>query len=137
MADQKRPVVRFETGKLEIIRPDAETEFKNLDENDKELFNSWIRDYREILKKENRVEDLLSLGHDIYLWLDGDSGCMQKMLKHGCTPFLLEFAVKSRPDEDDLRFLEVPWEVLADDNLHLTHAPLCSVLPGQAYWSGS
>ncbi len=56
---------------------------------------------------------LAGLGRDLFDWLDGDRHWL-KALREGAGPRELTIEVGAEPGEAERRFLDAPWELLAD-----------------------
>lgn len=122
-----RAKVEFKEGRLSIQCLKVKlADRREITSEDMDLFNQWIGRYRHILKSrtsDNR-DDLSKLGQYIYNWLNGDSRWLERLFySFSSPPFILEFTVSAQPGKDALRFLEVPWELLADEQKHLGTAP--------------
>ncbi|MBD3268322.1 CHAT domain-containing protein, partial [bacterium] len=82
-----------------------------------DIFFKWIARYQEALEKGNPKERLLSLGREMFDWLNENLGKrMEKLVKEGDCPLLIEFRIDHNPSDRELAFFEVPWELLADEN---------------------
>jgi len=67
-----------------------------------------------ISKKENRTE-LLTLGRELFTWLDGETSSLAGAIQNCTPPFVLEVTCLSRsPSPLEAAVLEAPWELLAD-----------------------
>ena len=63
---------------------------------------------------------LHALGAEIYEWLEGNEGWLTcARPRGGDPPWLLEVSVPLEPNALEAAFLEVPWELLADEADHL------------------
>lgn len=104
-------------------------ERRELTDKDTKLFDEWIEAYRKAVLLKNNRELFLSLGQDMYGWLNHDAGYLERMYK-SVPPWIVELCVSENPGSEELRFLETPWEVLADTSgllaarLHLAYCPL-------------
>src|SRR5688572_11919634 len=59
---------------------------------------------------------LLTLGRDLYRWLDGDGGQLAALLQRGARPLRFEIVTAQRyPSQAKWTLLNAPWELLADD----------------------
>jgi hypothetical protein len=77
-------------------------------------FTAWARRYRQALRRTEPAEALLEIGQDMYRWLDGDHGWMERLLIGAQPPLIFELWVSSlQPSEAELEFLEAPWELVA------------------------
>ncbi len=115
-----RAEVRFENGRLRFRCEQA-----GLDESRPvgpqlgQTFCQWAAGYREARGKADAAERFLGLGRDLYAWLDGGERWLERLRGSASPPLVIEHAVPLRPDEPQLSFLEVPWELLADRQGHL------------------
>src|SRR5215469_11028018 len=82
-------------------------------------FADWIKQYHDVCWLPHIKAELLALGRQIHDWLDGPERWLEKLREIPDAPVIAEFAVGARPDEKARRFLEVPWELAADDTGHL------------------
>ena len=90
--------------------------FRECKNSDRKKFSLWISRYREALKKSNQGELLLKLGQDIFNWLNVKSEkWMEIILKDPTEPLFIEFKISASPQDDELQFIEIPWELLADE----------------------
>ena len=94
---------------------------RKISPNDVDRFTGWIDMYNELLKQSsdgfNRSEQekaLLGLGREIYQWLNGDRNCLAEALE-GASPCIIELCIPKRASDVQRAFIEVPWELLADD----------------------
>jgi tetratricopeptide (TPR) repeat protein len=92
-------------------------------------FKDWIAAYRDALKQPKPHTRLLELGRAIYAWLDGDESIFRRVLSAPGTPLFLEVSVPPDPDDEAKSFLEVPWEIIADDQGHLAANPALLFCP--------
>ncbi|MCP4691548.1 MAG: CHAT domain-containing protein, partial [Desulfobacterales bacterium] len=123
-------VVRFDSRRLHILSEAGDLdEWRTIGEKDKARFDGWIDGYRHALHKSNAAETLLNIGREMFRWLDGDEGWIGRLLESATPPFFIEFSVPARPDPDGLAFLEVPWELMADETGHLAADPYIIYCP--------
>ena len=102
---------------LECRDPDFPMKDRKIDIDEINQFQSWSTAYRRALFRNDPSEKLLSLGKEILGWLDQDGKWFTTIKKHReSTPFILEFRIPIDPSGPMLQFLEVPWELVADDN---------------------
>ncbi len=72
------------------------------------IFFPWNVSYRLAMPTLDNSRTLLAINREIYSWLDGDAGRMERLLESfDGHPWIVEFGVGARPGEDALRFLEV------------------------------
>src|SRR5271166_3139742 len=82
-------------------------------------FDDWVKRYHDVSWLPRNQDKLLDLGRQIHDWLDGQERWLERLRDVPAAPVIAEFAVRPRPNEQDRRFLEVPWELAADGNGHL------------------
>lgn len=92
---------------------------RKVKKTDPSRFEGWAKRYEQALGRPKAGEVLLEIGREIYKWLDGNQRWLEKLRASDPSELVLEFTTKSRPDEADQTFLEVPWELLADKQGHL------------------
>jgi hypothetical protein len=118
---EKRAEIHFNGSRLAVRSADASVdEGRSVGKEDRERFNKWIRSYRHALKQRENQDELLHIGRDMYKWLDGSERWLERLIEASAgPPFFIEFTVPKRSGLDALSFLEVPWELLADEKGHL------------------
>jgi hypothetical protein len=95
-------------------------ERRDMKASDQKQFDGWIESYRQALTQHDDGRALFTIGQDMYQWLNGPESWLKRLLDAvSDPPVILEFTVSARPDENELRFLEVPWELLAEKHQHL------------------
>ncbi|MCI0530343.1 MAG: hypothetical protein L0Y74_00085, partial [candidate division Zixibacteria bacterium] len=101
-------------------------EWREIQGEDDARFRGWIESYQQAVKKDRPAELLLKLGKEIYAWLNtAFEGSLERLCSEVLDPPLfIEFGVPPQPGETEQRFLEVPWEILADESGHLAAGPL-------------
>ncbi|MCZ6873418.1 MAG: hypothetical protein O7G88_07790, partial [bacterium] len=100
-----------------------------LTDSDFETFEQWALTYRDILRQRRDPPVLLELGRHIYAWLDGDLGWLARLKSTSPAPLLLIFTSALRPNAPEMAFLQVPWELLADDEGHWAQRQDLSFMP--------
>jgi hypothetical protein len=107
-----------ETHLLKCIGDGISTETRELADDDWDRFDAWIRAYKRELRRPDPAGEMLALGRAVYDWLNSEGEgrhWMTRLMASGPShPFLIEFQVPPNPNERYRRFLEVPWELLAD-----------------------
>ncbi|MCP4694917.1 MAG: CHAT domain-containing protein, partial [Desulfobacterales bacterium] len=117
-------IAAYEPKRVNILCGDADLdEWRPIGEKEKSRFSDWITSYRRALGSADAAETLLNIGRDIFGWLNGDEGWMERVLEVVNPPFFMEFTIRRRPDPDARAFLEVPWELMADETGHLAADP--------------
>ncbi len=126
-----RAEIEYKDSRLSIRCDEAKLDdWRPVNDKDKHLFTRWIKSYRQSLRTPNNREILFKIGQEIYGWLNGSEGWLKRLFDSvSGTPFILEFTVPPRPGEDELRFLEVPWELPADKHRHLAADPYLMYCP--------
>src|SRR5271165_6784978 len=77
-------------------------------------FADWVKKYHELAWQPRNEAGLLDLGRQIHDWLDGPERWLETLRETLDAPVIPSFAVSARPGEHARRFLEVPWELVAD-----------------------
>ena len=112
--------VKFEKDRLSVEFGDGKSERRDLQEADHRRFLDWAVRYRTLLQSSQNDAALLALGKEIYTWLDGPASWINQILEVNPTPPVnMGMAIASRPDQQALSFLEVPWELVADEKGYL------------------
>ena len=112
--------VKFEKDRLSVEFGDGKSERRDLQEADHRRFHDWAVRYRTLLQSSQNDAALLALGKEIYTWLDGPASWINQILEVNPTPTVnMGMAIASRPDQQALSFLEVPWELVADEKGYL------------------
>jgi hypothetical protein len=68
-----------------------------------------------ITAAEAAAAGLLSLGRDLYEWLDGDAGQLTQLRERAPRPFVFEIRGPRTPSDAQWALLRAPWELLADE----------------------
>jgi len=112
----------------------AEPRFHRVSKTEFQTFKDWAQEYEQALKSLDSWNRLLDLGREIFAWLDQvSSGWLQEILRYARPPLLLEFQVPLHPQKKvrskTHRFLNVPWELLADNSGFLAGHDKIKLLP--------
>ena len=97
---------------------------------DESRFRGWLRDYHDSLRGYGDEPARLRLGRELYAWLDGDAGWLAHSRATALAPWIVDFRAPRDPDGLTRLFLQLPWELLADDrgylaaDLALRYAPV-------------
>ena len=91
---------------------------RDLNNEDFAQFQRWTETYRNILQRHSQPDELLQLGRELYAWLDGDQGWLERLKQTTVAPLIVEFSVDLRPDAEHQNFVHAPWELLADTDGH-------------------
>ena len=59
---------------------------RELGEGDFRLFDQWSESYRDILARQSDPAALLKLGEEMYAWLDGDPGWLERIKQNCASP---------------------------------------------------
>jgi hypothetical protein len=95
--------------------------WREIQPGDIKNFQRWVSSYQDAVKKFEREKLILNLGKEIYSWLNQTfEGFLGRLCRDiPAPPLFIEFTVPAQPGEDELLFLEVPWEILANESGHL------------------
>jgi len=112
---------RVEYKDNEIIFSDGKQDAGSRSPNNDDFsqFKEWIQTYNHALKQSDNKKILLTMGREIYVWLNGNQYTMDNAVKDADNPFTIEFTIPKRPSDIQKAFIEVPWELLADKTGHL------------------
>ena len=109
---------KLDGDRLEYIhKPSHQDGRRDFGKEDADLIEGWVDGYRKICARSgDQSNDLLNLGREIYAWLNGSEGIVERARStRDGTPFVVEFQTPANPNGDAQHFLEAPWETLADD----------------------
>jgi tetratricopeptide (TPR) repeat protein len=90
-----------------------------LTDRDFQRFQDWADRYRLALADRDPAAALVAIGREMYFWLNGGELWLEQSRQFATSPWKLEFAVPLEPGDNDQRFLNAPWELLADADGHL------------------
>jgi tetratricopeptide (TPR) repeat protein len=131
-----RAVLKFEVkeSRLSIDCQKAKlAEPRDITAEDREQFTRWTKSYGRVLSDSSSRDPgdvLLNVGREIYQWLNGAEGWMERLFRSSAQPpFILEFTVSPEAGEEERCFLEVPWELAADGQGHLAADPYRFYMP--------
>ncbi len=88
-------------------------------DQDMGTFTTWIDSYNQALKQTGNQEILLRIGRDILTWLDK----LKASIENANPPLIIEFQTRKSASAMQRAFIEVPWELLANDKGHLARNP--------------
>ena len=100
------------TGALLHLSDTGRTESRPLADTDQTRFADWAARYDSQIRA-NASDDLISIGRDLFAWLDGPAHWLASFAQ-GNGPRILEPSVETQPDDLARVFLDLPWELLAD-----------------------
>ncbi len=111
-----RAEFRLVAGFLDLIAPEAGLEGRReLAADAGTQLADWAKRYA-VLRRQDGVEtQLLSLGKELYAWLDGGERLLKRLLAAAVPPVVVEFHALSSQDALAKDFLWAPWELLAGD----------------------
>ena len=135
------PQISFEKQFINFYLNSEIIETRKINESDIKLFQTWIDSYRHALninfkyknkfnkdnssfdekKLKDQEKDILkTTGQDIYNWLNSSRSTLTQMFQKMSIsshkiPYVFEFSIPAQPDENELIFLEIPWEIIADN----------------------
>src|SRR5262245_44980764 len=101
-------------GGFELICGDAGVGRRRyLDAAEAEKLNAFSRRYYELLRSSHAAAGLLTLGHELYRWLDGEGGALNAFLQTADRPLRFEVCAANRfPKPEEWALLRAPWELL-------------------------
>lgn len=94
-----------------------------LTKDDWALFDDFAQRYHKLLETRGEADALHTLGAEIATWLDGHDHWLGRLRDTNAAPVIATFRVRAQPTEDDRRFLEVPWELAAQNGQFLAEDP--------------
>ena len=101
----------------------------NVNPEDNNQFLEWINTYNQALKESNNKKVLLKIGQEIFYWLDGDNCSIEKFQDQAESPFIIEFQIPKMASSQQKSFIEVPWELLANNNAFLAQHDILKYSP--------
>ncbi|MCP4107738.1 MAG: hypothetical protein GY749_19700, partial [Desulfobacteraceae bacterium] len=118
-----RPFIKFEKTQVSFHSKAARinNESMPISDKDTERCNNWIDSYRNALESKDKADTLLNIGREMYNWLNGEAGIMDRLVNEETgNPLIVDFiGTGGRRTQGTLRFLQAPWELLADEQGHL------------------
>ncbi len=88
---------------------------EDLEKADLEKLQSFQKRYQDRPKNKTNQKTLLALGQDIYDWLN-EKLDFSAITKQQSQPWNVEFLLEAFPESDFQKiFINLPWEILADD----------------------
>jgi len=96
---------------------------RSLADADRAAFARWIEDYHAVASGPDGETALRALGREIHLWLDGGDRRLERLRAQVESPLLPVFAAETPLDANSRQFLEVPWELAADEAGYLVADP--------------
>jgi hypothetical protein len=93
---------------------------RHLDDKTTAILEDFGARYAALVTVRNPAEGLISLGRDLYRFLDGDAGELTTLLDRAPRPIHFEIATPTRrPDRATRALLRAPCELLANNEGHL------------------
>jgi tetratricopeptide (TPR) repeat protein/CHAT domain-containing protein len=90
---------------------------RHLDKTEVAELEGFAAHYGQLLKSRNAAAGLLALGHNLFGWLDGDLGELNKLLQQAPRPVRFEIcAANFVPTSAEWSLLRAPWELLANEH---------------------
>ncbi|KPA14689.1 hypothetical protein MHK_005102 [Candidatus Magnetomorum sp. HK-1] len=123
------PQITYNQTRLTIISNNIDNH-REITSTDHELFDSWLTSYHHATQSADASKSFQTIGKEIYQWLNNSDQLIERLMDEMVNPpFTIEFSIPKRPDANALRFLEVPWELLADDSGFLAGDPYVMFCP--------
>ena len=119
--------IKYNNNNLEIFNNTS----RKITNSDKEKFKEWIAEYRlAVSDKKNSQKLFLETGQRMFQWLNSADSTFTRFLNNTKqTPLIIEFEVPTQPNEDELLFLELPWEIIANEKGFLASQPGIAYCP--------
>ncbi len=73
--------IGFDGAKLVIHSESGMREERSVGEKELDFFSQWAGFYRLAMQRLDNSRTLLAIGREIYIWLDGDDGGMERLLE--------------------------------------------------------
>jgi hypothetical protein len=108
-------VLKIQGGWLALSGPGIQ-ERRPLETDDVDRLEGFAASYRKLLGKDNKQPQLLTLGRQLYAWLDGNQRWLQRLREALIPPWVLEVRGPRSPEENEWSVLQAPWELLADEH---------------------
>lgn len=117
-------------GGFELICDEPVGQRRHLDAKTVTTLGEFGKRYGTLVASSNPAAGLLTLGQDLYRFLDGDGGDLTRLIDRAPRPLRFEIAAPTpRPDGATLALLRAPWELLAKDNAFLASDVALSFSP--------
>jgi tetratricopeptide (TPR) repeat protein len=107
-------------------------EDRTISEKDIEQLVAWARRHQQSARyHKTRNTELLKIGEEMYAWLNGQSGYIERAMEFAIAPAFLEVRIDKTDDSERARaFWDAPWELLARNGSYLSIDPgilLCPI----------
>lgn len=102
--------IRCDAASISQDRPLTDADFTKCDE--------WTNTYLTALNRHDNKSTLLQLGQAMGAWLDNGAGWLEQLQWAAETPLIFEFVAPDKSRGEARRLLNVPWELLADEQGH-------------------
>lgn len=96
---------------------------------DLEYFEKWIESYNNAVNHLNSKKILLNIGKEIYEWINDKNNWFEKYLVSLKTPLFIVLQIPRKSTKVQKAFIEVPWEIIADENNFLALNPNLGICP--------
>ncbi|MEV5525927.1 CHAT domain-containing protein [Streptomyces prunicolor] len=84
-----------------------------LQTSDVDLLNAVAGQYVDAVRNGSRDQALLTVGRELYRWLDGDLGQLTRLLDEASAPLVFEVRAPTKPSAAAWALLRAPFELLA------------------------
>ena len=119
MANNVKTISIEYTKKYINFKPAEKSTRREVSPGDKDRFQGWIKAYQFAIEHDTKHDELLKIGREIYKWLKGKQTWLVDTLNTTSAPVIIEFTIPKNANETQRAFIEVPFELLADQIGHL------------------
>jgi CHAT domain-containing protein len=102
---------------------------RDLDQSAVEVLEGFAQRYSLILRAGANAASVLTLGRQLYAWLDGDQGQLTTLIGQVPKPFVFEVQGPTKPSRSEWALLRVPFELLANADGFLAQDALLRFCP--------
>jgi len=103
--------IAYSQGRLSLSGETTRT--RALTPADLKNLENWSDRYDALVRTDATTGGFVTLGQELLTWLDGPGHWLSPILQ-GTGRRMLEFAIEDARDSEGRRFLDAPWELLAD-----------------------